>query len=215
MKNKAFTLSEVLITLGVIGVVAAMTLPTVINKVERNILKQQFKKVLSVYSQNILKTTYDLGGSMNCYYGQDENGQISSTTGIDYSGCKTFYEHFAKNLKVIKKCEGNALVDGCLPVYSEYRSESGCSGYSEQAFNVTNTVYVLADGTLLMPYANQTLAAAAVDINGKKGPNKPGYDLFNFSIMKTHKNSYIINAHSINGCLPYLEGRLTYDEMFK
>ena len=45
MNKSAFTLAEVLITLGIIGIVAAMTLPALINKAEEYILKQQFKKV--------------------------------------------------------------------------------------------------------------------------------------------------------------------------
>ncbi len=40
----AFTLAEVLITLGIIGVVAALTLPSVINKYHSFVLEQQFKK---------------------------------------------------------------------------------------------------------------------------------------------------------------------------
>ena len=39
----AFTLAEVLITLGVIGVVAALTIPTLSAKIQDNILKNQFK----------------------------------------------------------------------------------------------------------------------------------------------------------------------------
>lgn len=214
MKKRAFTLAEVLITLGIIGIVAAMTLPTVVNKVGKNVLKQQFKKEYSVYSQNLLKTTYDLDGSINCHYGQDENGLITNT-GQDYTGCKEFYEKFAHNLKIIKKCEGNALSGGCLPRYSEYRTDSGCGGYNEESFNVTNTAYVIADGSILMPYGNLALAAFVVDINGKKGPNKAGYDLFNFSIVKTRKGGYVIDPNSINGCLPFLDGRLTYEEIFK
>ena len=43
-RKAAFTLAEVLITLGIIGVVAAMTLPALINKAEDKILESQYKK---------------------------------------------------------------------------------------------------------------------------------------------------------------------------
>ena len=48
-KKAAFTLAEVLITLGIIGVVAALTLPIVINKAQSMILKNQFKRLILVF----------------------------------------------------------------------------------------------------------------------------------------------------------------------
>ena len=49
--KKAFTLAEVLITLGVIGVVAAMTLPSLIQKHNEKVIVTQLKKVYSTFSQ--------------------------------------------------------------------------------------------------------------------------------------------------------------------
>lgn len=53
MQNKTvgFTLAEVLITLGIIGIVAAMTLPAVINRTQSKELETQFKKVYSELNQ--------------------------------------------------------------------------------------------------------------------------------------------------------------------
>lgn len=54
MKNReGFTLAEVLITLGIIGVVAAMTLPTVINKYKKQVAVNKLKKFYSVMTQAI------------------------------------------------------------------------------------------------------------------------------------------------------------------
>ncbi len=47
MKNKiklAFTLSEVLITLGIIGVVSAMTIPTLISKYQKHIVEANLQE---------------------------------------------------------------------------------------------------------------------------------------------------------------------------
>ena len=59
-----FTLAEVLITLGIIGVVAAMTMPTLINSTQGAQYKTAYKKALSVMSQavvmNIALEDYDL-----------------------------------------------------------------------------------------------------------------------------------------------------------
>lgn len=50
-QKNAFTLAEVLITLGIIGVVAAMTMPTLLNSTQGIQYKTAFKKSLSVISQ--------------------------------------------------------------------------------------------------------------------------------------------------------------------
>ena len=46
-KNRAFTLAEVLITLGIIGVVAAITMPVLISKYRAQVFETQFKKAYS------------------------------------------------------------------------------------------------------------------------------------------------------------------------
>ena len=51
MKHKGFTMAEVLITLGSIGVVAAMTLPTLINNNRNKALETGLKRSYSVLSQ--------------------------------------------------------------------------------------------------------------------------------------------------------------------
>lgn len=51
----AFTLSEVLITLGIIGIVAAMTMPAVINDFQKKTAEARLKKFYSVMSQAVLR----------------------------------------------------------------------------------------------------------------------------------------------------------------
>lgn len=57
----AFTLAEVLITLGIIGVVAAMTLPTVIGKYRRMVASTKLKKFYSVINQSIERSFAEKG----------------------------------------------------------------------------------------------------------------------------------------------------------
>ena len=52
-KKAAFTLAEVLITLGIIGIVAAMTLPTLIADYQKKVLETQYKKGVAVLSNGI------------------------------------------------------------------------------------------------------------------------------------------------------------------
>lgn len=60
-KHQAFTLAEVLITLGIIGVVAAITMPTIVAKTQDKVLTTQFKKAYNITSNLIQKTNSDLG----------------------------------------------------------------------------------------------------------------------------------------------------------
>ena len=52
-KRFGFTLAEVLITLGIIGVVAAMTMPTLMNSTQGAQYKAAYKKALSAISQAV------------------------------------------------------------------------------------------------------------------------------------------------------------------
>ena len=66
MKIKfAFTLAEVLITLGVIGVVAAMTLPTVIKSYQKQVTVTRLKTVYSVLNQAVNLAKNDFGDVEN------------------------------------------------------------------------------------------------------------------------------------------------------
>ena len=81
--SNAFTLAEVLITLTIIGVVAAMTMPTLINNTNGAQFKTAYKKALSVLNQavvmNIALVDYDFAGtSANA----DEDKDIASLYSI-------------------------------------------------------------------------------------------------------------------------------------
>ncbi|PWL80398.1 hypothetical protein DBY21_01910 [Candidatus Gastranaerophilales bacterium] len=54
-----FTLAEVLITLGIIGIVAAMTLPSVIGKYQKKVTVERLKKVYTSLSQALIYSVKD------------------------------------------------------------------------------------------------------------------------------------------------------------
>lgn len=64
-KNYAFTLAEVLITLAIIGVVAAMTMPTLLTKVQDNINRTRFKKALNTLNQAVALAYAKTDGTIN------------------------------------------------------------------------------------------------------------------------------------------------------
>ncbi len=84
----AFTLAEVLITLGIIGVVAAMTLPTLINNYQKHVFVNQIKTMNSILGQVMQMAvadygdvnTWDFGGQVNTHNAQ----KIASTYFVPY-----------------------------------------------------------------------------------------------------------------------------------
>ena len=54
--KKAFTLAEVLITLAIIGVVAAMTIPTLIQNYRLKVLKTRYTQTYAILTEPVIKT---------------------------------------------------------------------------------------------------------------------------------------------------------------
>ena len=96
----AFTLAEVLITLGIIGVVAAMTMPTLINSTQGAQYKTAYKKALSVMSQavvmNIALDDYDLSQTV-----------AGTKNGSDADGVQSVYSLFKNRMNVVKVASTN------------------------------------------------------------------------------------------------------------
>ena len=65
MKKQAFTLAEVLITLGIIGVVSAITMPVIIQKHREQVIVTKAKKVYNQFSQAFQATVEENGTPEN------------------------------------------------------------------------------------------------------------------------------------------------------
>ena len=226
VKRAAFTLAEVLITLGIIGVVAALTIPTISRNIQHAVLKNQFKKFYSTFWQAVIGIQTKEGRPVKCYYWNGTNpytgkctpkckeknefgscigGYVCQETDqllpADYVGsmseCSLFHEElFLKTLKTTKICKDKAYEQGCLPkdfrgadvVNSEKNpnQEYDPSGYfADSPVKNNYPVFVLADGTYIIGYQKYLgeMPLYTVDINGHKGPNKWGYDIFSFSLV--------------------------------
>lgn len=100
-----FTLAEVLITLGIIGVVAAMTMPTLINSTQGAQYKTAFKKSLTVLSQavvmNIALNDYDLSQVVG---GGTGGGSATNATGdTAASGAQSLWDIFHNRLNIVRE----------------------------------------------------------------------------------------------------------------
>ena len=106
-KKIAFTLAEVLITLAIIGVVAAMTIPTLIVKYQERQTVSQLTKVYSTLSSayQMMQAEY---GTINTWGMTPTNtGEVDEEGNkiYDHSAQKLFAERFKKYLKIAKQCE--------------------------------------------------------------------------------------------------------------
>jgi prepilin-type N-terminal cleavage/methylation domain-containing protein len=164
-KIKGFTLAEVLITLGIIGVVAAMTMPTLINSTNGAQFKVAYKKALSVLNQAVA-----LNMALDDY---DFSGASATGTNATGTGSASVYNIIKNRMNVV-------------------RTTVGSLGYSIQA-NVSATgssvtfgpfdgtdhyVFFFNDGIAFMYQSTASNCSKTspcygiIDVNGQKGPNK-------------------------------------------
>ena len=105
---RGFTLAEVLITLGIIGVVAAMTMPTLINSTQGAQYKTAFKKSLTVLSQavvmNIALNDYDLSQVVGGATGG--GGATNATADADATGPQSLWDIFHNRLNIVREASG-------------------------------------------------------------------------------------------------------------
>ena len=201
LKRAAFTLAEVLITLGIIGIVAAMTLPTLIQQHQKQVFATGAKKGLNTISNLINKiqaeedassyetTTLFTSGLCALDRVYDSNlGQMVNKNGCeDIYGNPSFIEQLiSKNLKVVKTCKG----DDCNIKYHFWASidnngkfqlsEYG-NGYlnksSNDIWSMITGLYT-ADGMIIYVFPSAGGLSFLYDTNGEKGPNTYGRDLF-------------------------------------
>ena len=171
LKSAAFTLAEVLVTLGIIGVVSAMTVPTLMQNYQRQSYVTQLHKVYNEMSQGFQQMMTDRN-ALNL----KETGLLNTTE----QATETFKNYF----KVVQDCGNN--FSPCFA--SEYRSTTGSSIKTVEA-NWWSSSFVLADGAAiglhgLIDYSAGNVSYPYgymyVDINGAKGPNITGRDFFLF-----------------------------------
>ncbi len=175
-KEKGFTLAEVLITIGIIGLVAALTLPALINNNRNKALETAFKKNYSAISQ-----------VLNMYYAQ--NGERLTP---EYVGPHELKPILIKYMNVLHDCGWGAehtdeeLKKACIP----YSPDATKRSQVYKNFNGTNTIYltlfddgqfILNDGSLIL-LENVSAGGRlyiSVDVNGYlKNPNRLANNLY-------------------------------------
>ncbi len=200
MVKKGFTLAEVLITLAIIGVVAALTIPTVVRNYQKQQTVVQLKKAYTQILQVINMS-------------EAENGAISTWDYSDSNNSEDFYNNYlAKYLKVSKYLGTASMITYGVRYYVLNGDDYSNVGGWWPTF--TGPKLILNDGTILMLRTTGNYASIAVDINGAKKPNMAGKDLFFYDISPLNKQKLIPHG-MIEGQWAYFASDLTYENRNK
>ena len=159
VRRHAFTLAEVLVTLGIIGVVAVLTLPSLIAHKKEKEMIVAWKKMYSDISNAAL---------------------LMSLDEVDLSSEQKIGETFAKYIKVDKVCQANLdIQQGCWkenrPVFiyngTKLASSLGKVGGGGVCMNT------LSGGTICFDSGGRNTIIVC-DVNGAALPNRIGVDIF-------------------------------------
>ena len=170
-RKAAFTMAEVLITLGIIGIIAAMTLPNLIGNYKMLTYEVAFKKQYALL-QNTMNLLTVENGTNRCYT-YFPSGSISYQIFTD--DCEFFEQELVKKLDLHKL--NNEDFKDKYAKRDEALAQGGQAintGCSYDNFLYGSTPYFSNDGAIFM-FQRQWLF---LDVNGEKGPNRWGYDLF-------------------------------------
>ena len=173
-----FTLAEVLITLVVIGVIGALTVPSLIQNTQKQEYVTALKKAHSTLSQVTQQIIAEEGSPKNGWADTAEH----------------VYNLYKQHLNVSKACGTGG---GCFP--ESYRQLYGDGRHNWDGWTSLYKL-ILADGMRLIVDSdgntsaecgistrggsNNVCAFILIDINGAKGPNRMAHDLFEFVIKE-------------------------------
>ena len=190
-RKAAFTLAEVLITLGIIGVVAAMTLPTLINDYQAKETVTRLKKAYSIVNQAYLQAQNDLGTIDNWQLSNSEF-EVDPDTGEQIVGDQAFtqamlfWSKMSKYMKTMKTCLNSSGSSCETYPYLLLGDSTKKRDYAPRV--ILNDGTVFSGGWISNINCNEKTICAdlSVDVNGSRLPNVVGRDIFYFYIYK-HK----------------------------
>ncbi|MCM1339214.1 MAG: type II secretion system GspH family protein [Muribaculaceae bacterium] len=205
--KRGFTLAEVLITLGIIGIVSAMTIPTLIKNHQKKILIEKAKQGHSILQNNIRRyMANNMCDDMLCLFditkSTEEVAKEFSETLNSSHICTKYEKKFcssypikANNVKNAYKVDGkyqapdsfNHMYRIYLPNGISYviiMSQNTCTRTGESIIRDKNGF----DTGERKPYTIDRCALVYMDTNGLQGPNQDGADIFSYSV---HSNGTI------------------------
>ena len=186
-KKSAFTLAEVLITLGIIGVVAALTLPSVIQNYKKQEVLSRLKKSYAVIEQTVKMAEKDYGTITTWPEWSDSEAVLHKYFVPYLSGVKEFGKTKSVEKSLCYDQNSSMTFDNVFNYYSQYVWWTGVHISNPFSTGETSSI-ALSDGTCIgLNPETDSLGVKPkmifVDVNGsRRGPNVAGKDLFFFYI---------------------------------
>ena len=218
--SSGFTLAEVLITLGIIGVVAALTIANITAEYQKRVTVERLKKAYSIAS-NAFKASESDNGPANqwtewdsssvAWYRQDINLVVQKYV-MPYLNVSKFFP--------TTSISGRAPMTMCKdPDNTNFSNYVWLSGV-EIAQDGDNLIpsMLLSDGTCLGVSTYKGVddkKRIYIDINGPSKPNKAGKDLFFFTLYPDNKilpegyelsDAEITSNSDLNACVKHSTG---------
>lgn len=196
-----FTLAEILITLGIIGIVAAMTIPTLINNIQKTQYVAGLKKAYSTIQQGFKLYMADQGVTD---LSQTDLFKSNPDDPGPHGNLNIMIRKYFKVIKVCRIGDASCNIKGTslnFPLFDpSYEFGSNLTS------NPSNYNFCLADGSCFSinlsiqsfctPYypapskIKASCASISIDINGKQPPNKNGRDFFGGWTLAPDGNLY-------------------------
>ena len=184
MNKKAFTLAEVLITLTIIGVIAAMTIPNLMQSYRKHQVEVGVKEAYTILSNALTMS-------------KAEHGALGDLIESSNSNAVFFSQNYLEPyLKISSKCEGGDTSCKMHRGYLKCVDGTIC----QKTYTYVDGGYTLANGMYVFPGTaadnNHKSFSFAVDINGKQGPNQIGHDIFYFALEYDYPNRLLGSVYS-------------------
>ena len=182
-KKAAFTLAEVLITLGIIGIVAALTIPTLVSNYQKRQTVVKLKKVFADINNAVKLSEVDNGPAYTWEYPQNDTSSDETL----FAFIKKYYLPYYKSAKL-------------YDVYNFDKNYHVMQMNKDEKLPTIANYLVLSDGTILSFFSNLPAGYLWIfaDINGKNPPNIVGRDVFVFTgYIRTAAQSRTYGRYSI------------------
>lgn len=196
--SNAFTLAEVLVTLTIIGIIATLTIPALITDLQRSDFVVGLRRAYYEFAHASNEIRYDNGGTLESLF-TDSNTMMNS---------------FCTYVSCVKQCNlGQNPGDCWHNTTAGWKDLSGANGWFDAGTTTASAVtgngqlasfeFVSSDCTdnRHSIYGLPALCGFLhVDVNGFKGPNQAGRDIFTFNVTKqgTFPHGTIDSDHSIS-----------------